>query len=424
MRLTRLTALATLALALAAPLSVEAQQLVTKVYRIAYLAAGSPLSTLTGPEPSHSGFRAFVQDLRKFGYVEGQNLVIERRSAEGRSERLPDLAAELVRLNLDVIVASSGAMTLAVKKATTTIPIVMAPGPGPDVLTTGLVTSLARPGGNLTGLTLRVDYSIDGKRLELLKEVLPRAARVGVIYRTPFLGRPIATEFKDLIAAAEALRVALVFAKVDQADQFPDAFATLTRARVDSLFVDSNEPNFANRRLIADLAAQHRLATIHAQRESVEAGGLMAYGANVTDVIRRAAGYVDKILKGANPGACPSSSPRSSTWSSISKLPRRSASRSRRQCSRGRMRSSSSRRSDSTGGEANEPTGTVATWRQRSRGIRDSACPRYLRAMGTPACGSSGASSGRARTRCGMWNGSRTTPSRPTSGTERSCRWP
>ena len=168
-----------------------------------------------------------------------------------------------------------------------------------------MVTSLARPGGNLTGLTLGVDYSIDGKRLELLKEVLPRAARVGVIYRTPFSGRPIAAEYKDLIAAAEALRVALVFAKVDQADQFPDAFATLTRARVDSLFLDSNEPNFANRRLIADLAAQHRLAAMYAFRESVEAGGLMAYGASISDIIRRAAGYVDKILKGAKPGRSP-----------------------------------------------------------------------------------------------------------------------
>jgi putative ABC transport system substrate-binding protein len=293
---------------LAAPLAAEAQQPATKVYRVGFLVVASPLSTLTGPEPSHPGFRAFVQDLRKFGYVEGQNLVIERRSAEGRFERLPDLAAELVHLKVDVIVASSGAATRAVKKATTTIPIVMAPGPGPDVLA-GLVTSLARPGGNLTGLTLDVDLSLDGKRLELLKEALPRAARVGVIYKTSSRGLPIAADYKDLIAAAEALRVALVFAKADQADQFPDAFATLKRARVDSLFLDTNEPNFANRRLIADLAAQHRLAAMCPFRESVEAGGLMSYGASISDIIRRAAGYVDKILKGAKPGDLPIEEP-------------------------------------------------------------------------------------------------------------------
>jgi putative ABC transport system substrate-binding protein len=292
---------------LAAPLAAEAQQPATRVYRVAFLTVGSPLSTLTGPEPSHSGFRAFVQDLRKFGYVEGQNLVIERRSAEGRYERLPDLAAELVRLKMDVIVPVSGTATRAVKDATTTIPIVMAPGPDPDVLASVLVTSLARPGGNLTGLILRVDHP--GKRLELLKEVLPRAARVGVIYRTPVSGHPIAAEYKDLIAAAQALRVALVFANVDQADQFPDAFATLARAQVDAVFVDDNPLAYANRRLVADLAAKHRLAAVYGFRESVEAGGLMAYGASLTDLIRRAAGYVDKILKGANPGDLPIEQP-------------------------------------------------------------------------------------------------------------------
>ena len=168
---------------LAAPLAAEAQQPATKVYRIAYLAPGSPLSTLTGPEPSDPAFRAFVQDLRKLGYIEGKNLVIERRSAEGRYERLPDLAAELVRLKVDVIVVPTSTGTRAVKQATTTIPIVMAPGGDP--LGHGLVTNLARPGGNLTGLSFVVDYSIEGKRLELLKEVLPRMARVGFILQTP-----------------------------------------------------------------------------------------------------------------------------------------------------------------------------------------------------------------------------------------------
>jgi putative ABC transport system substrate-binding protein len=288
---------------LAAPLAAEAQQPATKVYRVGFLVNASPLSTLTGPEPSHPGFRAFVQDLRKFAYVEGQNLVIERRSAEGRNERLPDIAAELVRLEMDVIVTASGAATRAVKQATTTIPIVMAPG------SSGLVTSLARPGGNLTGLTLVVDYSIDGKRLELLKEVLPRIARVGVIHQTPPSGRSVATDYKELIAAAPALRVALVFAKVDQADEFPDAFATLARAQVDGAYVEDNPLTYANGGLIADLAAKHRLPAMYGFRENVEAGGLMAYGASVPDVTRRAAGYVDKILKGAKPGDLPIEQP-------------------------------------------------------------------------------------------------------------------
>lgn len=152
---------------LAAPLAAEAQQAATKVYRVAFLSTGRPLSTLTGSQPSDPAFRAFVHDLRKFGYVEGQNLVLERRSAENRYERLPDLAAELVRLKMDVIVAATSRAIRAVMQATTTIPIVMAPGP------IWLVTSLARPGGNLTGVTIEVDFAIEGKRLELLKEVLP-----------------------------------------------------------------------------------------------------------------------------------------------------------------------------------------------------------------------------------------------------------
>jgi putative tryptophan/tyrosine transport system substrate-binding protein len=300
MKLTPLTVSAILTLTLlAAPLAAEAQQAATKVYRVAFLSTGRPLSTLTGSEPSDPAFRAFVHDLRKFGYVEGQNLVLERRSAENRYERLPDLAAELVRLKMDVIVAATSRAIRAVMQATTTIPIVMAPGP------IWLVTNLARPGSNLTGVTIEVDFAIEGKRLELLKEVLPRIARVGVIHQTPSSGRSVATDFKELIAGAPALRVALVFAKVDQADQFPDAFDTLARAQVDGVFVGSNPLTYANGRLIADLAARHRLAAIYGFRETVEAGGLMSYAASLSDISRRAAGYVDKILKGANPGDLP-----------------------------------------------------------------------------------------------------------------------
>jgi putative ABC transport system substrate-binding protein len=209
---------------------------------------------------------------------------------------------------VDVIVVPTGTGTRAVKQATTTIPIVMAPGGDP--LGFGLVTNLARPGGNLTGLSFVVDYSIDGKRLELLKEVLPRIARVGVIHQTPHTpGRSIATEYKELIATAQALRVALVFAKVDQADQFPDAFATLARAQVDGVLVEDNALTYENGRLIVEFAAKHRLPASYAFRETVEAGGLIAYGASFTDLLRRAAGYVDKILKGANPGDLPIEQP-------------------------------------------------------------------------------------------------------------------
>ena len=229
--------------------------------------------------------------------------MIERRSAEGRLERLPDLAAELVRLKVDVIVAASGNAVRAVKQATTTIPIVMAPG------AVDLVTSLARPGGNLTGLNATVDDRIDGKRLELLKEVLPRMARVGVIAQTPRAGRPLAIAWKELIDDAQALQVALVFATADQADQYPDAFATLARAQVDAVMLAEVPLAFANGPRIAELAVKHRLATMSAFRETVEAGGLVAYGASISDIIRRAAGYVDKILKGANPGDLPIEQP-------------------------------------------------------------------------------------------------------------------
>jgi putative ABC transport system substrate-binding protein len=302
-----LLAVALLALALlAAPLAGKAQP-AEKVYRIAFLTAASPLSAMTGPEPSSPAFRAFVQELFKLGYVEGQNLVIERRSAEGRDERLPDLAVELVRLKVDVIVASSAAASRAVKHATTTIPIVMAPGGDP--VHYGLVTNLARPGGNITGLSLYVDFAIDGKRLELLKETLPRLTRVGFVYKTPGEGRAYAMEYKDLQAAARALTVMLLPTTADHPNEFADAFAALVRAQVAAVMVDPNPLTYANGRLIADLAAKHRLPAMYGFRENVEAGGLMAYGASIVDVVRRAAGYVDKILKGAKPGDLPVEQP-------------------------------------------------------------------------------------------------------------------
>jgi putative ABC transport system substrate-binding protein len=301
-------ALTLLSLALfAAPLAAEAQQPATKIYRVAFLSAGSPLSALMGPEPSNPGFRAFVQDLRKFGYVEGQNLVIERRSAEGRFERLPDLAAELVRLKVDVIVASSAAAVRAVKQATTTIPIVMAPGGDP--IHYGFVASLARPGGNITGLSSYVDFALDGKSLELLKETLPRLTRVGLVYLTPGEGRSYAEEYKDLEAAARALQVVLLPATADRPSEFADAFATLARARVDAVMVAANPLTYANGRLIAELAAKHRLPAIYGFRENAEAGGLMSHGASIPDIWRRAAYFVDKILRGAKPADLPVEQP-------------------------------------------------------------------------------------------------------------------
>jgi len=283
---------------LAVPLAAEAQQ-AAKAARIGYLAsdraAGAHL------------IEAFRQGLRDLGYVEGHNVVIEYRDAEGKYERLPALAAELVALKVDVIVAGGTPQALAAKQATRTIPIVLT-GAG-DPVTSGLVTSLARPGGNVTGLSvLRPD--LVGKCLELLKQAIPGVSHVAVLWHPGGHGeRTEENMLKEAEVAGRALGVRLQFVETRGPADFDRAFSEMTRARAGALTVlPSARLNNEPRRLV-DLAAKNRLPAVYPLREAVDAGGLMSYGPNGADLFRRAATYVDKILKGAKPGDLPVEQP-------------------------------------------------------------------------------------------------------------------
>ncbi len=300
-----LTLVVTIALALfVAPLAAGAQQ-AGKVYRVGLIVVATPVSELAGPEPVNPAFRAFVQGLRALGYVEGRNLILERRSAEGRFERFGDIVAELVRLKADVIVTGGSLMARAAKAVTTTVPIVMATSADP--VGEGIVQSLARPGGNITGLTISVGPEIEAKRLQLLREMLPGVSRVAYLsskedkeWESP-RGQSVRT-------AAQALGVTLVPAEFPP-HQVTDAFALISRARAEALFVASSPTTFAGRALIVDFATRTRLPSIFSLRDAVVLGGLMSYGVNLVDNLRRAATYVDKILKGAKPGDLPVEQP-------------------------------------------------------------------------------------------------------------------
>jgi putative tryptophan/tyrosine transport system substrate-binding protein len=283
---------------LSAPLAAEAQQ-APKVARIGYL-AGNLAATPHRPE-------AFREALRDLGYVEGRNVVIEYRDAEGKIERFPALAAELVALKVDVIVAAGTPAALAAKQATRTVPIVLAAVFDP--VTSGLVTSLARPGGNVTG-TSTLAPELVGKCLEHLKQVVPGVSRVAVLWQPGAFGER--TE-KDMLKAAEvaarALGVRLQFVEARGPEDFDRAFSDMTRARAGALNVLPSNMFTNERRRLVDLAAKNRLPAVYPWREGVDAGGLMAYGANFADLYRRAATYVDKILKGAKPGDLPVEQP-------------------------------------------------------------------------------------------------------------------
>jgi len=282
---------------LAAPLAAEAQQ-AAKIARIGYL---SP-NLATSPHLRE----AFRQGLRDLGYVEGRNLVIEDRDAEGKVERLPALAAELVALKVDVIVTEAGStvVPVAAKQATRTIPIVFASAADP--VGRGLVTSLARPGGNVTGLA-SLNAELVGKRVELLTQAVPGVGQVAVLW-LPGGALGERTEKQMLTGAevaARGLGVRLQFVEARDPADFDRAFSDMTRARAGALtLLPSNMFRREHRRLV-DLAARHRLPTVHFAREFVDAGGLMSYAASLTDLCRRAATYVDKILKGAKPGDLP-----------------------------------------------------------------------------------------------------------------------
>src|SRR5262245_6622504 len=279
---------------------IEAQQ-PTKVFRIGYLSAFDPAVESASSE-------AIRLALRERGYIEGQNIAIEYRYAEGKLDRLPELAAELVRLKVDIIVASGGAWAAReAKNATKTIPIVMMGG-GSDPVEEGLVESLARPGGNVTGLT-NLSRKPGGKRLELLKEAVPKLARVAVLYDPAIPGSVI--EVKEILpVGARALGLTNQPWEVRAADDFERVFAAISKQRPDGLYVvGGGQLMFANQKRIADFALKSRLPSIYIRREAVDDGGLMSYGADLADSYRRVAYYVDRILKGAKPADLPVEQP-------------------------------------------------------------------------------------------------------------------
>jgi putative ABC transport system substrate-binding protein len=282
----------------AAPLAAEGQQ-AGKVPRIGYLALN--------PAANPHLYEAFRQGLRDLGYVEGRNVVIEYRDAEGKPERLPALAAELVALKVDVIVAANTLAALAAKQATRNLPIVFTFAADP--VTSGLVTSLARPGGNVTGLSALTPELV-GKCLELLQQAVPGVSRVAVLWQPGGLGeRTEKAMLKDAEVAARALGVRLQLVEARGSADFDRAFSDMTRARAGALTVLPYAMFINERRRLVDLAAKNRLPAVYPWREGADAGGLMAYGPDVPDLYRRAAPYVDKILKGAKPGDLPVAQP-------------------------------------------------------------------------------------------------------------------
>ena len=285
---------------LAAPLAVEAQQ-AGRMYRIGYLYEGAPPDQ--APSPLRSPLRALEETLRELGYVEGRNLVVERRFAAFKYDRLPDLAAELVRLKPDLIVTGGNPSIAALKQATTTVPIVMTWTIDP--VGAGLVTSLARPGGNITGLSLSTGPEFIAKQLEILNEIVPKLSRVAILRQTGRAG----AETAALESAARKLGLTILFADVRTPNDIEGAFAAMTRSRAGALLILGGSMTWVSRQQIADLAVQHRLPGIHFFREYAEAGLLLTYGPNSADNYRRAATYIDKILKGARPADLPVQEP-------------------------------------------------------------------------------------------------------------------
>jgi len=272
-----------------------------KVPRIGYLSPFDPASDSTR-------FEAIRLALRERGYIEGQNIAIEYRYTEGNCDRYPELLAELVHLKVDIIVAAGGSPgTRAAKNATKTIPIVMV-GSGADPVEEGLVESLARPGGNVTGVT-NLSRELGGKRLELFREAVPKVARVAVLYDPAIPGT--ALEVKEVLpVAARALGLTIKSWEVRDADGFERVFAALSKERPDGLYVPAGGPLIrANRKRVAGFALKGRLPSVYVTREFVDAGGLMSYGADLLDSYRRVAYFVDRILKGAKPADLPVEQP-------------------------------------------------------------------------------------------------------------------
>ncbi len=284
---------------LAAPVAVGAQQ-AAKVARIGLL-------SLNASSASPQFFEPFLQRLRDLGYVEGRNVVIEYRDAEGKPERLPALARELVTRKVDVIFAPGTPHALAAKQATRTVPIVFADISDP--VARGLVTSLARPGGNITGLA-NLQPELIGKGLELLKQTVPRINHIAFLWQPDVLPEPARRDILQRAdVAAKAAGVRLQFVEVRGSEEFDRAFSDMTRARIDTLIVWGGVLFIGERRSIVELAAKNRLPATYSMGEFVDAGGLIAYGAYLRYNWRRAATLVDKILKGAKPGDLPVEQP-------------------------------------------------------------------------------------------------------------------
>ena len=294
---------------LAAPLAAEAQQ-PRKTPRIAVVFANAPEASLTGPTPKAAYARTFLDAMRVLGWVDGQNITIERRSVEGHPERLAGLAEQLARRPVDLIVlVGPGSSMIAVKQAIGSIPLVVLGADPAELVRVGLATSMARPGGTVTGLTYNVAAEILAKRLQLLKEAIPKAARVA------YLTDDLKDEFEGLSflsiveSAARLLSITLLPIEVAAPEQLDRAFVTSRDKRVDAVFMGPGWFFQGQIPQIVKLAARERLPTFYRDRSFVERGGLMSYGADWADLFRRAPIYVDKILRGARPGDLPIEQP-------------------------------------------------------------------------------------------------------------------
>jgi putative ABC transport system substrate-binding protein len=296
--LARISALLLLLLGLAMAAAPGAAQAPARVFRVGYLAA--PSRTPDGNAPA-----IFREAMRDLGYVEGKNVAYEVRFAEGVLDRLPALAAEIVRSKVDVIATQGGLATMAARQAAPAVPIVIAVAAG-DAVATGLISSLARPGGNITGMTDEVTQ-LSAKRMELLKEAVPRASRIAVIWNRDDEGMNI--RYREIEKAARVLNVEVHALGVRAPTDFPNAFAEMTRRRPDALFVVTDALTNVNRRSLIDFAASQRIPTMYELGFYVRDGGLIAYGPNARDELTRAAYFVDRILKGTKPADLPAEQP-------------------------------------------------------------------------------------------------------------------
>jgi putative tryptophan/tyrosine transport system substrate-binding protein len=282
-------------------LPAHAQQ-AERVYRVGWVASTSPVTELIGPNPTHPYAKAFLQAMRELGYVDGKNLVIEWRSAEGKFERLPQIVGELVALKVDVIVSPADVVIEKAKPVTSTIPIVMAGVVIP--VERGFVQSLSRPGGNITGLSSEAGIDVVAKRVELIKELVPSVRRLVSLQSAENPPEVL----RSVEEASRRLGLSFLLAEHSKTD-FANAFELIRRERPDAMHVALNPGTFVKRHFIIEFAAENHIPTVYPGRYFIEAGGLICYAANSDDLNRRAAGHVDRILKGASPADLPVEQP-------------------------------------------------------------------------------------------------------------------